>query len=178
MSGAIPTDRSSTVPSAEEAAPNPGFPRRRRGECPDLEVGMTCTTRRDGIASFASGIRRLVASLGPDPASLFGAVLTWPLRIASTSLLQSTVFFAGSSAMPFAAAHGLLLADIVAKLENQASLKISQKAMFRRHGRCNAPCIPTRGTKVPDRPDWFMRTARATIAAAGATTGLLNQQSR
>ena len=54
--------------------------------------------------------RRLVASLGPDPANLFGAVLTWPLRIASAWLLQSTVFFAGSSAMLFAAVHGLLVA--------------------------------------------------------------------
>ena len=58
--------------------------------------------------------------------------------------------------MPFAAAHGLLLADIVAKLENQTSLKISQKPMFRRLARCDAPCIPTRGTKVPDRPEWLL----------------------
>jgi hypothetical protein len=33
----------------------------------------------------------------------------------------------------------LLLADTVAKVENQTSLKISQKPMFRRLGRCN-PC--------------------------------------
>ena len=59
------------MPSAEDrsavAVPNPGFPRRRRGECPDLEIGMTCTTqvtgsttRRDGIESFVSGIRGAV----------------------------------------------------------------------------------------------------------------------
>jgi hypothetical protein len=33
---------------------------------------------------------------------------------------------------------GRLLADIVAKVENRTSLKISQKPMFRRLGRCNA----------------------------------------
>jgi hypothetical protein len=40
------------------------------------------------------------------------------------------VFFAGSSAKPFAAVQGLFLADIDAKVENRTTLKISRKLIF------------------------------------------------
>jgi hypothetical protein len=47
--------------------------------------------------------------------------------------------FGGKAEVGFRARQGQLLADIVAKVENRTTSKISQKLIFGRRGHCNTP---------------------------------------